>query len=345
MNGKTPAEAEAADEPNQQDSPGNEGVKGHDGPEGGGPKKKIDVSVAQVAGSTLAAVIAALIAGRLGVYGTFIGAGVVSVVATTGGPVFQHLFRRTGEQVKDVTVAAAPRARRTARLPRGATPAGANAGANAIGDTNADGSADGAADRDVRSEGYGAAVTHGTRSRRWKRSLLPAALVFAVAIGGLTTYELLSGTNVSGGRGGTTSFGEAFQRTSPDVTPDPGTGTGPEAESGSGGGTGSSDQPWQGPSPDAAPDTGAPDAPATGGTGGTGADGGTGGQVAPTPDPAPTPEATDGTTGDPGATTGGSSSGSGTSSGSGSAGTSGDAGEAAGTGGEQQDGGGDAGAG
>ncbi|MGK5640329.1 hypothetical protein ACSNOK_18730 [Streptomyces sp. URMC 126] len=74
--------------------------------------KRLDLSVAQVAGSALAAVIAALLAGKLGVYGTVIGAGVVSVVATTGGTVFQHLFRRTGEQVRDVAVQAArPRLR------------------------------------------------------------------------------------------------------------------------------------------------------------------------------------------------------------------------------------------
>ncbi|MGI5340497.1 hypothetical protein ACQEVS_25430 [Streptomyces sp. CA-181903] len=74
--------------------------------------KRLDLSVAQVAGSALAAVVAALLAGKLGVYGTVIGAGVVSVVATTGGTVFQHLFRRTGEQVRDVAVQAArPRLR------------------------------------------------------------------------------------------------------------------------------------------------------------------------------------------------------------------------------------------
>ncbi|MFE7121743.1 hypothetical protein ACFU99_40570, partial [Streptomyces sp. NPDC057654] len=73
--------------------------------------KRLDLSVAQVAGSGLAAVIAALLAGKLGVYGTIIGAGVVSVVATTGGTIFQHLFRRTGEQLRDVTVSAKPKAR------------------------------------------------------------------------------------------------------------------------------------------------------------------------------------------------------------------------------------------
>ncbi|MFE9121957.1 hypothetical protein [Streptomyces sp. NPDC007172] len=69
-------------------------------------KKRIDLSVPQVAGSALAAVAAAVLASTLGVYGTFIGAGVVSVVATCGGTVFQHFFRRTGEQLREVTVQA-----------------------------------------------------------------------------------------------------------------------------------------------------------------------------------------------------------------------------------------------
>ncbi|RXS78815.1 hypothetical protein EST92_20000 [Streptomyces sp. TM32] len=76
-------------------------------------EKRIDLSVAQVAGSALAAAVAAYLAGQLGVYGTFIGAGVVSVVATTGGSIFQHLFRRTGEQIKEASVTTRPKPRRS----------------------------------------------------------------------------------------------------------------------------------------------------------------------------------------------------------------------------------------
>ncbi|MFI9256923.1 hypothetical protein ACIGT4_04245 [Streptomyces sioyaensis] len=76
-------------------------------------EKRIDLSVAQVAGSALAAAAAAYLAGQLGVYGTFIGAGVVSVVATTGGSIFQHLFRRTGEQIKEASVSTRPKPRRS----------------------------------------------------------------------------------------------------------------------------------------------------------------------------------------------------------------------------------------
>ncbi|GAO11607.1 hypothetical protein TPA0598_08_05180 [Streptomyces lydicamycinicus] len=76
-------------------------------------EKRIDLSVAQVAGSALAAAVAAYLAGRLGVYGTIIGAGLVSVVATTGGSIFHHLFRRTGEQIKEATVTTRPKPRRS----------------------------------------------------------------------------------------------------------------------------------------------------------------------------------------------------------------------------------------
>ncbi|RPK57194.1 hypothetical protein EES43_22635 [Streptomyces sp. ADI96-02] len=69
------------------------------------PKEgRLDLSLPQVAGSAVAAVAAAVLASQLGVYGTIAGAGVMSVVATCGGSVFQHFFRRTGEQIREVTV-------------------------------------------------------------------------------------------------------------------------------------------------------------------------------------------------------------------------------------------------
>ncbi|MER7396108.1 hypothetical protein ABT381_11390 [Streptomyces sp. NPDC000151] len=92
-----------------------------------GKEKRIDLSVAQVAGSALAAAVAAYLAGRLGVYGTVIGAGIVSVVATTGGSIFQHLFRRTGEQVKEATVSTRPRPRRRQELGSRTTASGTGA--------------------------------------------------------------------------------------------------------------------------------------------------------------------------------------------------------------------------
>ncbi|MGW0898012.1 hypothetical protein ACWD0G_13620, partial [Streptomyces goshikiensis] len=108
--------------------------------------KKLDLSVAQVAGTSLATVAAALLASKLGVYGTILGAGVVSVVATAGGPLIQHFFRRTGDQLRET---ARPRARQ-APLP---------------------GESDGE---------FGAATVHGTRVRGWKRTAVASGAAFAI---------------------------------------------------------------------------------------------------------------------------------------------------------------------
>ncbi|MDI3402460.1 hypothetical protein [Streptomyces cavernicola] len=79
--------------------------------EGERKRKKIDLNVPQVAGSAVAAVVAAKLASSFGVYGTILGAGLVSVIATCGGSVFQHFFSRTGEQVREAAEKAKPRVR------------------------------------------------------------------------------------------------------------------------------------------------------------------------------------------------------------------------------------------
>ncbi|MEO3975667.1 hypothetical protein [Streptomyces sp. CAU 1734] len=145
---------------------------------------RLDLSVPQVAGSALAAVAAAVLASRLGVYGTIIGAGVVSVVATCGGSVFQHMFSRTGEQLK---------------VSRVRTPAPAAAPGPVP---------ERAAGRTESGE-FGPAATHGTRFRGARRPLAAAAVVFGVAMAGITGYELLSDSGLSGGRG--TTVGSAVR--------------------------------------------------------------------------------------------------------------------------------------
>ncbi|WP_329132003.1 hypothetical protein OG552_11800 [Streptomyces sp. NBC_01476] len=88
------------------------------------PKERLlDLSVPQVAGSAVAAVVAAKLASNLGVYGTILGAGVVSALGTCGGSIFQHFFRRTGTQVHKVAAQAKPRARLVRPHARGAGPA------------------------------------------------------------------------------------------------------------------------------------------------------------------------------------------------------------------------------
>ncbi|GAB2801169.1 hypothetical protein GCM10027073_36830 [Streptomyces chlorus] len=148
-------------------------VAGEHGDAEEGKRARIDLSVPQVAGSGVAAVLGAQLASSFGVYGTIIGAGVMSVVATCGGTVFQHFFKRTGEQLRVAAVApvrasAAPAGRQPARAPGEFTEGTVYRG---------------------RARG----VRLG-----WKRTVVAAALVFGVTMAGITVYELASGQSLSG---------------------------------------------------------------------------------------------------------------------------------------------------
>ncbi|MFD5893201.1 hypothetical protein [Streptomyces sp. NPDC060366] len=171
--------------------------------------QRLELSVPQVAGSALAAIAAAVFASKLGVYGTIIGAGVVSVIATCGGTVFQHLFRRTGDQIREVSVQVKPKARQVydsepAPAPTPAAP-----------QVPADPSPQEAAADDE----FGGATTYGTRVRGWKRPVVAAAAVFAVAMLAITGYELAAGQDLSGGKGTTFSSVVRGGDTGGDSTP------------------------------------------------------------------------------------------------------------------------------
>ncbi|MFF2567231.1 hypothetical protein [Streptomyces sp. NPDC058084] len=219
-------------------------------------RKRFELSVPQVAGSAIAAVLAAKLASTLGVYGTILGAGVISVIATCGGPVLQHVFKRTGEQMRGAGTQAKPHG---PRLP--ATPEAGH------------------------SEEFGAPTTHGTRVRGWKRPFLGAAVVFLVAMGGITAYELSSGQDL-GGTQGSTTFGSAVRgRASGDTGGDkgeehPSRGGTPDVTPGTGG-YGSTGGRGTHPTPDTTPGTGSPTPDVT---------------PTPTPTPSGSAEPTDGGT-------------------------------------------------
>ncbi|MFE2494478.1 hypothetical protein ACFXKF_23320 [Streptomyces scopuliridis] len=220
--------------------------------------QRLELSVPQVAGSTLAAVAAAVLASRLGVYGTIAGAGVVSVIATCGGPVLQHLFRRTGEQIREVTVQVKPGGRQVPVR-------------------------DGPGDPPVPEGEFGEATTHGTRVRGWKRPLRAAVVVFVVAMVGVTGFELAAGRDLDGGTGTTVGYvvrgggGHSTPSKDPVNSPDPGADPSGTPDGRSSGGTGGTD-------PSGSPGTG-PGA-------GTGTDTGQGGGTDPSPTPSTTPSTT-----------------------------------------------------
>ncbi|MFD5542775.1 hypothetical protein ACFWIJ_34415 [Streptomyces sp. NPDC127079] len=234
------------------------GVETSAGEEVKGRPKRIDLSVPQVAGSAVAAVMAAKLASSFGVYGTILGAGVVSAIATCGGTLFQHFFQRTGQQFRDATGAARP---------RGPEPAAPGA--------------------------FTEGTVYRARVRTWRRPLVAAALVFAVAMAGITTYELVSGGSFSGGSGTTVSGAVAggtrpsgasgSSRTPPSSVPKSGQGgtASPGPSPSSPARDGSSGSPARTPA-DAGTTT---PAPVTSGTPGTAGESGADGQPNATPTP------------------------------------------------------------
>ncbi|MEU1488425.1 hypothetical protein [Streptomyces sp. NPDC005752] len=227
--------------------------------------RRIDLSLPQVAGSAVAAVAAAVMASQLGVYGTIAGAGVMSVVATCGGSVFQHFFRRTGEQIREVTVqvkhpagrqitvrtretspagrhgeddatrvlrTVAADADRTTPLrqlrPGEAEPGGTRGVVRALREATRDAPGHDETFTDDSRSDYSDARTHGTRVRGWKRSVLAATGVFVLSMAGITVYEMVSGHGL--GSDGRTTIGSVVrgEHHSGTTTPSPSDGTGQE---------------------------------------------------------------------------------------------------------------------
>ncbi|MDQ0993518.1 hypothetical protein [Streptomyces sp. V3I7] len=172
-------------------------------------KRRIDLSVAQVASTALGAVGAAKLASSFGVYGTILGAGVVSVLATCGGSVLQAVFRRTGEQIREAAVST----RSTRQKPE--------QGSRAV-------------------DEFTGGTVYRARVRSWRRPVLAAAVVFGVTMAGITVYELASGDSFSGGTGTTVSNAVTghSQRATKSPDSEPGWSPTPTTSS-SGGGTSS----------------------------------------------------------------------------------------------------------
>ncbi|MDQ3734271.1 MAG: hypothetical protein M3400_09795 [Actinomycetota bacterium] len=139
---------------------------------------RLDLSVAQVIGGSLAAATAAALSSGLGVAGTIAGAAVISMVTAVASALYTQSLLRTHTRVRAVTQVAR---RRTA----------------------ADGTDPQPAQRQPP-----------TRTQLRPRRLLAGGLViFALAIAGITGFELLTGQPLSGGGTGTT-LGELAEEAS-----------------------------------------------------------------------------------------------------------------------------------
>lgn len=168
------------------------------------PGRRPDVSYAQVAGSALAAVSAAVVASFLGVGGTILGAALGSLIATIGGAVYAHSFRRAGaklSETKVLTVVTRSRAGHGEPSPgdvpliepaskdgeRGPTPPYAESGPP------------GTTDEEVIHE-----APARPRWMSWKTAALLAVAAFVIAMVVVSVIELTIGRPISGGSGGTT---------------------------------------------------------------------------------------------------------------------------------------------
>ncbi|MGV9267120.1 hypothetical protein ACWDRR_20940 [Kitasatospora sp. NPDC003701] len=225
-------------------------------------RRRIDLSVAQVAASALATVVGALLASELGVYGTILGAAVVSVGATTGGAVFQHIFRRTGEQLREAVdrTGPGPAVNGLRQVPDS--------------DTRAP----------VISPDWNAPqVVRARRRWTWKSYAAMSALVFVLAMTPILAFELATGQPVSATVKGESGSGTSLGGT---VAPKP---SDPPAADPSGGpaGTPSRGPGSASPSPSAGGSGAASQPAAPGGSPGAGSSG----TASPSAGPSGTPSA------------------------------------------------------
>lgn len=71
--------------------------------------RRLDLSVSQLVAGALATCTATVGASFLGISGTLVGAGVMSVMTTMGGAVYQHFFHKTGTKLREAGQVAAQR--------------------------------------------------------------------------------------------------------------------------------------------------------------------------------------------------------------------------------------------
>lgn len=160
--------------------------------------ERLNLNAAQVAAGALAAVTSAVVASRFGVGGTLIGAGLASVVSTTGTTIYLHVLRRTGSRARGV-LEELPRHRQHAHRPAETESAGPGLPQH---------------DEEADSKKTTALATPPPpsppkppprRSRRiptWAVPVVGSVLVFAIALGAITAAEAMSGRPAASWVGG-----------------------------------------------------------------------------------------------------------------------------------------------
>ncbi len=170
-----------------------------------------EVNWVQASASALAAVSSAVLLSTLGVAGTIIGAAAGSVVVTVGNSVYAHYLATSKERVAAAGIAAREQAARVRRT-RGTASSTSTGNANRTPSQGAAG-ADDAAERVQARSDQGPSSRALVGRLQWRRIAVAAAGVFALAMGAILTFELITGHAVSTYTGGSdsndprTSFG------------------------------------------------------------------------------------------------------------------------------------------
>ncbi|MEU8271159.1 hypothetical protein AB0B89_28870 [Sphaerisporangium sp. NPDC049002] len=202
---------------------------------GMGGKEGLDLSAPQIAGSALAAATAAVAASFLGVTGTIIGAAVASAATTVGNAVYTHYLKRTRDRLKEahglITGQQEAQALREEAEESALARPGENGLATAAHATVRD---HGPPElpptvRDPAPLGAGAAQApplrrEGVPGPLWVTLVVATVATFALSMGGILAFELLSGrplaATVHGRSGSGTSWGGQVDDSEP-VAPTP----------------------------------------------------------------------------------------------------------------------------
>lgn len=151
--------------------------------------RTLGLSPAQVAGSALAAVTAAVLASFAGTAGTIIGAAVGSIVATVGAAAYTWWLRRTSEAVRRTAIQVRQTSGLTGALPRKVTDGPLRPGRRSRR------SEDAAAEPE---DGTGSAdESAGPRNLSWRKLALATLAVLVTVLGGITAVEAVTGRPLS----------------------------------------------------------------------------------------------------------------------------------------------------
>lgn len=137
------------------------------------------LSATQVAAGAAAAATAAFAASALGLAGTILGAAVVSATITVLAAVYDHSLRQARTRIVVARLAERPR------------------GMDAADTSTADDPEPAAADDDTQTLVLPALDLEGSDGYHWRRIAVVSLLLFAVVMGAITAFELVTGRPIS----------------------------------------------------------------------------------------------------------------------------------------------------